>query len=78
MRQPNQTKLNKMKYRLIAPTGTKITNATFLRWCDQNSVSPWETLTYAQELEIAALALEDAALAVVPEGSGSELPSTCF
>jgi len=50
-----------MKDYLIAPTGTKISNATFLRWCDDNSVSPMETMTFDQELEINALAAQDAA-----------------
>jgi len=46
---------------IIAPTGTRIAHSTFLRWCDQNSVSPMETLTPDQELEINALAAQDAA-----------------
>jgi len=51
----------KIKDYLIAPTGERISNATFLRWCDDNSVSPMETLTPDQELEINALAAQDAA-----------------
>jgi len=50
-----------MKDHLIAPTGERISNATFLKWCDQNSVSPMETLSPNQEIEINALAAQDAA-----------------
>jgi hypothetical protein len=44
---------------IISPTGTPISQATYMAWLKQNGLSPMDRLTDSQESEINALAASD-------------------